>query len=199
MPKKKLESQAEQPQEQKNIEDDIVDKEMQRQQMKGMQKPYDALDGDWLQTEPAYGKEAEQGFYELLQTVTGKAEPMWNADGTPKLDEFGRQMYAVETRHLWDEFAFFTRDLRLGNLKKGSSDAAYCERMLAIAGDALSMGCVNSFASAYRRVAGKLEISQSIGGFFRKNRNTIRSVKEQRDLNGADKGLFGGKSRQAED
>lgn len=180
----------------KDVEEDIIDKEVQRQQMRGMQKPYDALDGDWLQTEPAYGKEAEPGFYDLLKTITGNAEPMYNPDGTPKLDSDGRQMFAVETRHLWDEFAFFTRDLRLGNLKKGSSDSTYCEHFLALAGDCLSMGCVKSFASAYRRMAGKLEISQSVGGFFRKNRNTIRSVKEQRDLNAADKGLFGGKRQQ---
>jgi len=195
MAKRKLE--REEPP-QKDIQDDIVDKEVQRQQMRGMQKPYDALDGDWLQTEPAYGKEAEPGFYDLLKTITGKAQPMWNPDGTPQLDEFGRQMFAVETKHLWDEFAFFTRDLRLGNLKKGSADSGYCEYYLALAGDCLSMGCVSSFSSAYRRVAGKLEISQSVGGFFRKNRNTIRSVKEQRDLNASDKKFFGGQKSSEE-
>lgn len=175
-----------------DLDDDKVMQEAEKQVTQQMNKPYSPLDSEWLQVEPAYGKESTPEFYERLTALKGKAEPMFNADGTPRLDEHGRQVYAVEMSHLWDELGFFTRDLRLGNLNKMGSDVPYCEHYLALAGDCLSMGLPGSFTSAYRRVAGKLEISQSRGGFFRKNRNTARVERTTTENQGAKKSMFGG-------
>lgn len=175
-----------------DLDDDPIMKEAEKQATQQMKQPYTPLDSDWLQVEPAYGKESTPEFYERLTAMKGKAEPMFNPDGTPKLDEHGRQVYAVEFKHLWDELGFFTRDLRLGNLSKMGGDVPYCEHYLALAGDVLSLGCPNSFTSAYRRVAGKLEISQSKGGFFRKNRNTARVERTTTENQGTKKSWVGG-------
>jgi hypothetical protein len=159
--------------------------------MKSMSKPYDDLDRSWLETEPAYGKEAQPEFYEKLKRLKSKAQPLFNPDGTPQLDDQGRQKFAVDLDYLWDELGFYTRDLRLGNLSKFGGDVNYCEHYLNLAGDCLRLGLVESFTTAYRRVATKLEVSQSKGGFFRKNANTVRSIRENKELDGK-KGLFGG-------
>lgn len=138
-----------------------------------MQRPADALDLAYLEVEPAYGKEATEGFNQRLQKLMGKAEPLYNKDGTPKLDQYGRQMYAVNTAYLWEELGYYTRDLRLGNLSEVSGDIEHCEHYLDLAGDLLNFGCPSAFTTAYRRVATKLEISQSKGGFYRKNKQTL--------------------------
>jgi hypothetical protein len=175
-----------------DLDADPVVKEAEKQLNQQMKQPFNALDSEWLQVEPAYGKEAPSEFYDRLVSLKGKAQPLYNEDGKPQLDEHGRQKYAVEMSHLWDELGFFTRDLRLGNLNRMGSDVAICEHYLALAGDCLSMGLTNSFTSAYRRVAGKLELSQSRGGFFRKNRNTARVERTNTENAASGKGLFGG-------
>jgi len=156
-------------------------------QKMGMQRPADSLDLQYLEVEPAYGKEATKGFSDRLQKISGKAIPLWNKDGTPQLDEIGRQKHAVDIAFLWDELGYYTRDIRLGNLSEVSGDIMYTEHYLDLAGDLLNFGCPMSFTTAYRRVATKLEISQSKGGFYRKNKQTIlkksTEVKESNQKN----------------
>ncbi len=149
-----------------------------------MSKPADALDLAYLEVEPAYGKEATQDFNERLQTLIGKAEKLYNPDGTPKLDKYGRQMLAVNVVHLWGELGFYTRDMRLGNLKGMNGDMEYCEHYLDLAGVLLNFGCPSAFTTAYRRVATKLELSQSRDGFYRKNKQTLlKKTTEIKDSN----------------
>lgn len=175
-----------------NLPNQNFGSEPERSGVSSMSKPYDGLDNDWLQTEPAYGKEAPEQLYDKLKRLKAGAVPLYNPDGTPQLDDQGRQKYAVEMEHLWDELGFYTRDLRLGNLSKMGGDTSYCEHYLNLAGDCLNLGCVSAFTTAYRRVATKLEISQSRGGFFRKNRNTVRSVRTNKETQGENKKIFGG-------
>lgn len=172
--------------------DDIISDSFSQPKVttKTMHKPYDALDMQYLHTEPAYGKEAPTEFYEMLQKLKGKAEPLYNQDGTPKLDEHGRQIFAVESSHLWDSLGYFTRDLRMGNL--GNEDIIYCEHYLNIAGDLLSLGCFEAFTTALKKVISRIELSQSRDGFFRKGQNTIRQIRESVEHEGRKKKLFGG-------
>ena len=156
-----------------------------------LKTPYNQLDMQYLQTEPAYGKEATPEFYQRLKALTGKAEPVYDKNGEPVIDpKTGKQMYSVNVNYLWDEMGYFTRDIRLGNLQK-KEDVEFCEHYLTLAGDCLSLGCPDAFTSAYRRAVGKIELSQSIKGFFRKNQNTLRKESSFKDE--SDRTMFGGK------
>lgn len=155
--------------------DEIVNRE-EKQAMRRSTVPMDSLELQYKETEPAYGKEAHPELYDRITAMKGKAQPLFNPDGSKQLDEHGRQKYAIEVKHLWDELAYLTRDLRLGNLK--NSDLPYCEHYLKIAGDCLAGGYMRSFMTAYRYCANRLELSQSRNGFFRKNRNTFRTTRE---------------------
>lgn len=188
---KKLDNpQFEDDDEQEQSSQEFEDPIEQRKEM-NLKVPYNQLDMQYLQTEPAYGKEATPEFYQRLKALTGKAEPLLDENGKPRLDpKTGKQMYAVNVNYLWDEMGYFTRDIRLGNLQK-KEDVEFCEHYLTLAGDCLSLGCPDAFTSAYRRAVGKIELSQSIKGFFRKNQNTLR--KEQSFKEESNSSFFGGK------
>jgi hypothetical protein len=152
---------------------------VEKQAVKNITTPFDSLDAQYKQTEPAYGKEASPQFYERLKKIKGAAIPLWNANGTPQLDKYGQQIHAVTYDHLYDVLAYFTRDIRLGNLS--GSDLKYCEYYLKIAGDCLRMGLIESFLTAYSYCATRLELSQSKNGFFRKNQNTVTTQRVNTD------------------
>jgi hypothetical protein len=156
---------------------DMFDDTFEENRKMSMHKPYDSLDLAYLEVEPAYGKEATQEFSERLRKITNKAEPLYHPDGKPKLDEHGRQMYAVDTVLLWEELGFYVRDLRFGNLSSMNGDVEFCEHYMDLAGDLLNFGCASSFTTAYRRVVTKLELSQSKDGFYRRNKNTFTGKK----------------------
>lgn len=68
---------------------------------------------------------------------------------------------------------FYTRDLRLGNLSTMGGEIYFCEYHLDLANDLLKEGFVEPFLICLSRVATKLEISQSKGGFLRKRNSSF--------------------------
>lgn len=76
-----------------------------------------------------------------------------------------------EEGDLWSLLSFYTRDLRLGNLN--AQELSYCEYWLNLASDTLTEGFVEPFIMMLSRVASKIELSQSKGGFLRKRQNTF--------------------------
>jgi hypothetical protein len=70
---------------------------------------------------------------------------------------------------------FYTRDLRLGNLSSLGGEIYFCEYHLDLANDLLKEGFVDPFLICLSRVASKLEISQSKGGFLRKRNSSFTS------------------------
>ena len=170
-------------------EDDAMESEQIKKVQKRMNKPYNNLDMEYLQTEPAYGKESTDEFYNKLRKYEGEVE-LYTKDGHPVLDKEGNEQYVQVKTPLWDNFGYLTRDLRFGNLN--ASDVLFCEIYLDLAHDCLALGCKCAFMISYSRVAHKTEISQSRGGFFRKMRNSIFANKTVTTTEGKDKGLMGG-------
>lgn len=99
----------------------------------------------------------------------------------------------IENKQLWGLFTYYTRDMRLGNIDKESF--AVCSQWLNFAGDCLRENYVNSFLIALSRVITILELSQSRGGFLRKQLSTRTNVSYSEFSEKNDKkGLFNHKS-----
>lgn len=112
-----------------------------------------------------------------MQTVNSE----WGRDITPelkeRLSEAGVPIQSkdgkltVDKKDLWELLGYYTRDIRLGNLDK---ETYYmCSEWLDFAGDMLRLGMVKPFLTSLSRVITMLELSQSKGGFLRKQLNTI--------------------------
>jgi hypothetical protein len=91
-------------------------------------------------------------------------------------------------RSSWGLLGFFTRDFRLGNLD--STGVKFCEHYSELAAELLDLGFTDPFIICLSRVAGKIEISQSKGGFFRKQSSTITQERISRGVEPTTKGLF---------
>lgn len=97
---------------------------------------------------------------------------------------------------LWGLLAYYTRDLRMGNLSRGKGpfvkdEQSEAEFYLNFAGDLLESGYKNSFMVALRRVMTVIELSQSRNGFTRKNMGTVRHETSHKDNTPTKKSLFG--------
>ena len=106
-------------------------------------------------------------------------------------DDTGESNLVVDEESLWSMLGFYTRDMRLGNLSSWSGEFEYCEYYLNLGADCLSAGFTEPFIICLSRVATKLELSQSKGGFLRKRLNTLTNESVKRDDEPAKKGLFG--------
>jgi len=92
----------------------------------------------------------------------------------------------------WDLLSFFTRDMRLANLN--GQEVEYCTHYIDLASDFLQEGFTEAFGTALSRAATKLELSQSKGGFYRKQQNTITQQHLTGEMGEKKKRLvFGGK------
>ena len=91
---------------------------------------------------------------------------------------------------------FYTRDLRLGNLSNLSGEIFFCEYHLDLANDLLKEGFVDPFLICLSRVASKLEISQSKGGFLRKRNSSFTSENVQQTLDPPKRNLMGSKVKE---
>lgn len=88
---------------------------------------------------------------------------------------------------LWEIHGYYTRDLRLGNIKDSmnpfeTSEYDKCVLHLNMAGDLLAYqhpelphGFYKAFFSEMRKVITRIELSHSKGGWFRKEGTTVRS------------------------
>jgi hypothetical protein len=86
---------------------------------------------------------------------------------------------------------FYTRDLRLGNLSNIGGEMNFCEYHLDLANDFLKEGFVDPFLICLSRVATKLELSQSKGGFLRKRNSTFTSENVSKELEPPKRNLMG--------
>jgi len=94
----------------------------------------------------------------------------------------------VDYDSLWSMLGFYTRDLRLSNLDSFSYRA--CEHYLNLANDLLNSDDIGNFLICLSRVATIIEISQSKGGFLRKQMNTLTQKNEFSGLDEAQKKSF---------
>lgn len=146
--------------------------------------PYNDLHLQFQLTEPAWGKEGTSDLYAGLQTQINKV----------KRDETGKFYLSEKVkRNLWGYLAYFTRDLRLGNLSPFNGEIDYCRYYLELAGDCLRSNCIKAFVTCLSKVITTIEISQSKGGFLRRRGGTIT----REDINVQDtkkpfKGIMGG-------
>lgn len=94
----------------------------------------------------------------------------------------------------WELLSFYTRDLRLSNL--GKLEFVYCQYYIDLAGDCLREGYMEAFAKSLALAATILELSQSKGGFLRKQQNTLTQEHLTGDINIEKKRLlFAGKNK----
>jgi len=163
------------------------------------QIPANELDFSFMVTDPAWGKEATKELQDTLsdesliqivvinekgQLIIDKDDKkpvvltpnhegfLINHKGEHLVDQEDKPIKWNSRRGLWGQIAYYTRDLRLGNLKNYDM-FNYCQEWLNLAGDCLTAGYTKGFMTALRRVITVLELSQSIGGFLRKRSNTI--------------------------
>jgi len=84
----------------------------------------------------------------------------------------------LSEKALWSQLGYFTQDMRLSNLSEGNiwkglpNEVEYCEYRLNLANDLLSEGYDEPFIICLERVAAKLELCQSKGGFLRRRMGT---------------------------
>lgn len=141
--------------------------------------PYDELDFASMSLNPSWGREATHELNEKLsfmQEVKRKAKE-------------GEELTVEEKREfLWGLLTFYTRDIRLGNLK--DAEMNYCQWYIDFAGDCLEKGFIRSFMTSLRRAITRIELSQSRRGFRTKEGNTIRK-EESFSTDPKKKKLFG--------
>lgn len=89
---------------------------------------------------------------------------------------------------------FYTRDLRLGNLNFVGGEIQFCEYHLDLANDFLKEGFIDPFLVCLSRVASKLELSQSRGGFLRKRHSSFTNENVSQNLDPPKRNIMGIKS-----
>ena len=135
-----------------------------------------------MSDENSIGKQALRNIPEsTLDLNMRMIDGVWGRDELPNSfkDKLKETRYVINTdgshsfvdEDLWGLLGFFTRDLRLGNLD--NQGVLYCEYYLNLANDLLAEGFKDPFIVCLGRVASRLELSQSRGGFFRKIINTL--------------------------
>lgn len=153
------------------------------------------LDLSLLTTDSVWGKnDINKEFKQRTAKQVGYWVPRLDEKGEPVLNESGDNYeydFITEEEFLWNTLGFFTRDFRLGNLSKFDGEVNYCEYYTNLAGDLLHERMKKSFNISLSRVAGKLELSQSSGGFLRRRMNTLTQEHFQHDIEPKKVSLFG--------
>jgi hypothetical protein len=145
--------------------------------------PTSDLDLQMLTINPTYmsSHELNSDFIEKLQKYYSKLNPQTGVT-------------SIEIEKLWNtHMGYFTRDLRLSNLKDTSMNPELKEvrHYLDLAGDCLSEGYIKGFLAAMRRVAALTESSQGRGGFLRKRLTTLTEEHYKEEIEPPKKSLFG--------
>lgn len=148
---------------------------------------------DVVQIQDAKIQLINQGFIETdPETFMLKQPSEWTIikiepDGVMTTTKYTK---VIKKDTMWAIHGYYTRDLRLGNLRDSVNpfirdEIKYCEYHLNLAGDYLNFkhpelkhGFYKAFFAHIRRVATLLELSQSRGGWFRKTGTTITTALE---------------------
>lgn len=117
-----------------------------------------------------------------------------------KKDDKGEPIYLNgqligDKQSLWGLLGFYTRDMRLANLNYFNGEVQYCQYFLDLSNDFLQADMIKPFLISLSRVATLLELSQSKGGFLRKNMNTLRTHSTSEEIEPPKKSLFGGQKK----
>lgn len=148
--------------------------------------PQNDLDFNMMVTDTLWGSPFVSN--DLKDTLT-KEFYLQNEDGQQVTDKEGRVL--VKKEALWGLMSYYTRDLRLANLSNVQGEMYYCRYYLDLAGDLLKSDMFKAFMVSLSRVATVLELSQSKGGFLRKNMNTLTTEEKHQMLNPPKKKLMG--------
>lgn len=162
-----------------------------------------APQGEYKRTMP----QSELDFH-LMTTNAVWGEPQVNVDLQERLrkvflkrDEKGKPLYDKDgklignTTSLWGMLGFYTRDMRLANLALWNGEVQYVQYFLDLANDLLQADMLDAFIIALSRSATLLEISQSKGGFLRRQMNTITQQHLSGEMEAPKKKLFGGNEK----
>lgn len=129
------------------------------------------LDLQYMLTDNEWGKDIPEDLKNKLSYVTIKE--VTNEDGT--------KTYEIEQKeHLWGLLSFYKKEMRLAYLNQ--TELIYCQHMIDLASDCLYLNLPKSFLRSLSRAITILELSQSKGGFLRKQHNTIISEEHKGDL-----------------
>ena len=142
--------------------------------------PQTDLDFNLMTTDPVWGsKDINPELQKKLsETVEG-------------IDAKGNIVYRKS--ELWGLLNFYTRDIRLGNLRSWD-ELPYVQYYLDLAGDLLQSDMIKAFLISLSRAATKIELSQSKNGFLRRRMNTFTKESSHTELDAPKKNLFGGKN-----
>ena len=131
--------------------------------------PADKMEYDMQITNPSWGaSKIPEALQQYMDNIVERRESEKRKLG--KID--------TDYKDLWQLLAYYTRDIRLGNLNQSEND--YCIHYLDLAGDLLKKGYPKGFAVALSRAVTILELSQSKKGFLRRiNKTMTREFKEE--------------------
>lgn len=106
-------------------------------------------------------------------------------------DSDGKPRIMIKNR--WNTLGWMSRDLRLGNLSSNpmNDEIGYVDYHMVLANDMLNSGMIETFLDLLARIASKLELSQSKGGFLRKRINTFTQESYKQEMEPPKKSLFG--------
>lgn len=173
---------------QKQLEEQIALSQYQAEQLKILQ------DGQKKRTLPA--SELDLNLM-LTDTVWANLSPALKEKLIKSYivtDEKGNKFTSKED--MSGLLGFYTRDLRLGNLSNFTGEINYCEYHLDLANDFLKEGFIDPFLICLSRVATKLEISQSKGGFLRRRHGSFTTENVQGSMDPPKRNIMGSKKEQ---
>lgn len=162
----------------------------------GNRTPVNEIEFQYLTTAPDWGKNDVPQEY-IKQLIEDKeillSRINENGEIELVLDENKQPISASRQIEQWARLGFLVKDIRLGNIPRFIGGSDYIEYYLNLAGDVLEANLPRSHITSLQRSAVKLEVSQSVGGFFRKRSNTITSENFTNELDPNKKNFFGGK------
>ena len=167
----------------------MAEEQKEQKQKHTRPMPQNELDYHMMLTNSAWGKaEISPSLQEKLsQQVIKRTVVGVDENNKPIIRE------EVTTENSWHNLSFISRDLKLANLsnKFGNDEVAYCEYRVTLAADCLQANMPKAFLACMNQVAPKLDLSQSKGGFLRKNFKTDTLENINVDKEPPKKSLFG--------
>jgi hypothetical protein len=175
---------------QKQIDEQVALNQNQAQQLEQLQKqsqkrtlPASELDLNLMLTDTMWGNPS---ISPIIKDKLNKQYIVEDSNGVKY----------VSKEDMWGLLGFYTRDLRLGNLSNFGGEMHYCEYHLDLANDLLKEGFTEPFLIVLSRVATKLELSQSKGGFLRRRNSSFTTENVNQNIEPAKRTIMGSKVQQ---